>query len=236
MSVQINTPEKITIGDNTYNIKVEYKHKKNSSATLNKDTIHIRIPWFLPKTQKNKHIEHLIQSMQKKISKHPKKITFKQVLEAGYFKIANDKYTIIPQKNRQKLHYSNNTFYINPKEDINSLEKKIQKKLCEIYHPVIKEKIDEINNQTLNYTYKSLTVKIVSSLWGHCTRDNKIMINLKILNASEDIIKYLIIHELSHISIKNHSPKFWRLVQTFCPNYKKLRKNLKDHPPELYKL
>ena len=73
------------------------------------------------------------------------------------------------------------------------------------------------------------------SKWGHCTHDDSIMLNLKLLNAEIEILNYVIYHELSHIKHKNHSSNFWAEVEKFCPNYKLLRKKLKNNPPGLFK-
>ena len=43
-----------------------------------------------------------------------------------------------------------------------------------------------------------------------------------------DVIDYVIIHELVHTKIKNHSSVFWAEVEKYCPDYKNLRKILKS--------
>ena len=48
-----------------------------------------------------------------------------------------------------------------------------------------------------NYNIKNIQIKNSKSKWGHCTFDNKIMINIKLLNTKENILDYVIIHELT---------------------------------------
>ena len=43
-----------------------------------------------------------------------------------------------------------------------------------------------------------------------------------------DTIDYVLIHELCHTKVKNHSEKFWKEVEKYCPNWRILRKNLKN--------
>ena len=44
-----------------------------------------------------------------------------------------------------------------------------------------------------------------------------------------DVIDYVLIHELCHTKVKNHSKNFWKEVEKYCPNYKELRKKLKTN-------
>lgn len=64
--------------------------------------------------------------------------------------------------------------------------------------------------------------------FGSCSFVNNINLNIKLMQYDNDIIDYVIIHELCHTKIKNHSKKFWAEVEKYCPNYKELRKKLKS--------
>jgi len=86
------------------------------------------------------------------------------------------------------------------------------------------------------FKIKGFELKNLNSKWGHCTFDNKIMLNLKLLNAPKEVLDYVIYHELSHIKHKNHSRNFWNEVSIFCKNHKVLRKVLKDESPKIFSL
>ncbi|MBQ8475948.1 M48 family metallopeptidase [bacterium] len=62
--------------------------------------------------------------------------------------------------------------------------------------------------------------------FGSCSYRNNINLNIKLMNYDFDVIDYVIIHELVHTKIKNHSKDFWLEVEKYCPNYKELRKKL----------
>lgn len=72
-------------------------------------------------------------------------------------------------------------------------------------------------------------IKNQKTRWGSCTKDNKIHINWKIIMAPMEIVDYLIVHELAHIKIKNHSVLFWNMVESVLPDYKKCRKWLREN-------
>ncbi len=75
--------------------------------------------------------------------------------------------------------------------------------------------------------YKDVKLSNSTRCWGTYSKDGKMRLNWKLVALPEEIINYVIIHELCHSKQLNHSPKFWTLVKTFEPNYKKLRELLK---------
>jgi len=75
----------------------------------------------------------------------------------------------------------------------------------------------------------AVTVKATRSKWGHCTRAGAIQYNWQILLAPEAVVDYLVAHEVSHLRHHNHSPAFWALVASVCPDYLALRRWLKSN-------
>jgi len=65
---------------------------------------------------------------------------------------------------------------------------------------------------------KKIIIKKLKNRWGSVT-NKEINLNFNLIKAPEDIIDYIIIHELCHFNIKGHSHKFWRYVHSFVPNY-----------------
>ncbi|HSN57844.1 MAG TPA: SprT family zinc-dependent metalloprotease, partial [Clostridiaceae bacterium] len=72
-------------------------------------------------------------------------------------------------------------------------------------------------------------VRAQKTIWGSCSYDNNISINLKLALAPPEIIDYIIVHELCHIKHKNHSSEFWLAVESVMPDYKQRRSWLKEH-------
>ncbi len=75
---------------------------------------------------------------------------------------------------------------------------------------------------------KSVRFRAQNRRWGSCSSRGDVSLNWKIIVFSSEIIDYVLIHELSHLKHMNHSPVFWKLVESFCPNYKKLKVRLKE--------
>lgn len=63
--------------------------------------------------------------------------------------------------------------------------------------------------------------------WGSCSAQKIINLNWKLILFADEIIDYVLIHELSHLRHLDHSANFWGLVEQHCPDYKKISTMLK---------
>ncbi len=72
-----------------------------------------------------------------------------------------------------------------------------------------------------------VSVRAQKTRWGSCSAKGNLSFNYKLMRFRQEVIDYVIIHELCHLKEMNHSKRFWNLVSSYCPEYKKLRKELK---------
>ena len=229
----------IQINEQIFEITVKFTKKKNSSVSVSNTTINFRLPDHISNRQATQHFEELLNKIQIKIIRSPKiqnqniYPTFKQIYSSGKFKFHNSIYTI-EKSTTQGVKLDEFHFRVNQNLTLQQIEKTIIKRLIEKYTPILNNHMKTLNQVTYNYPISGFHIAMVKSKWGHCTHDNKIMLNLKLLNTSVDILNYVIFHEISHIKQKNHSPKFWQEVEKFCPNHKQLRKTLKNDSPGLF--
>ncbi|MGI6225395.1 MAG: M48 family metallopeptidase [Peptococcales bacterium] len=77
--------------------------------------------------------------------------------------------------------------------------------------------------------YNQLRVKNQSTRWGSCSTKGNINLNWRIIMAPDEVINYLIVHELAHLKHMNHSQDFWNFVAIFMPDFAIWRKWLKDN-------
>lgn len=64
--------------------------------------------------------------------------------------------------------------------------------------------------------------------WGSCSSRGNVYFNWRIIMAPDQVIDYIVVHEIAHLIHRNHSPVFYRCVEAILPDYKKRRKWLKD--------
>lgn len=80
----------------------------------------------------------------------------------------------------------------------------------------------------------SIKVKNFKSRWGSCSVDGDITFNWRIILAPHQIVDYVVVHELCHLLEHNHSPKYWKLVETVVPAFRDSRAWLKINGGSLF--
>ena len=84
-------------------------------------------------------------------------------------------------------------------------------------------------SKRISIEFNSLTIKSYTARWGSCNIRGDIFLNWKLIMLPESVIDYVLIHELAHINVPNHSSEFWKLVKKKDPNYCKNKRWLKDN-------
>jgi predicted metal-dependent hydrolase len=86
--------------------------------------------------------------------------------------------------------------------------------------------VNEIG-EILNVKPEKILFRKMKRRWGSCNYKKKVLILNKLLQyLPEELIKYIVIHEMCHLIIKNHKKEFWLLVKKFDPNFKEKEKLL----------
>ena len=73
----------------------------------------------------------------------------------------------------------------------------------------------------------ALAIKEDGTRWGSCSGKNRLCLSWRLMERPREVIDYVIIHELCHTEHHDHSKGFWALVESFLPNYRALRRELK---------
>ncbi len=75
-------------------------------------------------------------------------------------------------------------------------------------------------SENLHFSYNHLYIRSQRTKWGNCSEDKNISLNWRLIKAPEFVIDYLIVHELVHTRIMNHTGKFRTLLKSLYPDYK----------------
>jgi predicted metal-dependent hydrolase len=92
----------------------------------------------------------------------------------------------------------------------------------------------DVLSEEYQLPYSGLTIRKLSSRWGSCSSHQKISLSTYLIQLPDDLISYVITHELVHTKHMNHGKDFWNKMEQIIPNVKEKRKKLKTYRPALF--
>lgn len=91
---------------------------------------------------------------------------------------------------------------------------------------IIISRLEEIN-RFYGFTYHRVSIRNQKTRWGSCSKDGNLNFNYRLIFLKPEFLDYVIAHELCHLKEFNHSINFWRLVAKVCPDFRKIKRELK---------
>jgi predicted metal-dependent hydrolase len=79
------------------------------------------------------------------------------------------------------------------------------------------------------HDYAGLTIRGQRTRWASCSADGRMSFNWRLLLAPEEVVDYVVWHEVCHLEVHDHSPRFWRLLESRCPEYRRHARWLRLH-------
>ena len=216
--------------NSNFEIKINRSIRRNSVALIVKDnTLYVKAPFYISE----KTINNIITIKKKWITK---KFAEDNILRGQ---------PIIKYNNGDILLFKGKQYKLNVKE-FSSNKVELPNTFFNVYinesyqnKVIIKDTILKwyfyeskyYLNKTITY-YKNLMdvsvndIKIseYKSKWGSCNKAKNLTFDWRIIMAPEQVLRYLVVHELSHIRHPNHSLSFWRNVESFMPSFNIHRK------------
>jgi predicted metal-dependent hydrolase len=78
-------------------------------------------------------------------------------------------------------------------------------------------------------SYTKLTIRGQRTRWASCSRGGAMSFNWRLLLAPEPVLDYVVWHEVCHLEVMDHSPRFWALLAGRCPDYREQSRWLRRH-------
>lgn len=233
---------RISIDGKMVPIHIYHEGRMNSRVSVTKTGIHIRIPFITPDFEKKRLVNQFVEWASKKIAEKNLHFDRYRIYQDGdKIEFYDQTYQITIATNhshecRIQLRDSQLLLNIDPyemgKQKDEIISKLIYKVLAKKYKPIITAWIHRLNNQFKIGKVNQVRIKNNSTNWGSCSNKGNINISIRLLFAPEEVVEYVLLHELAHLQHQNHSKAYWELVDSICPNYKThedwLRKNAKN--------
>ena len=99
--------------------------------------------------------------------------------------------------------------------------------LAEQMRRCLPEKLNR-HGASMGVTFGRVTIRCQQTRWGSCSSRGNLNFNCLLMLAPEEVLDYVVVHELAHRKQMNHSALFWQEVARECPDYKKPLRWLKD--------
>lgn len=91
---------------------------------------------------------------------------------------------------------------------------------------VLTKKVDEFA-KIMNVEPTAVKITSAKKRWGSCSWRNGLNFSWRLIMAHEELVDYVVVHELAHLIEMNHGKRFWRIVEEIVPDHKNVRRRLK---------
>ncbi len=123
--------------------------------------------------------------------------------------------------NSGKNYENENCFYLK-----NSLS--VRRYFEKTRGPILVEALHDLSLKMKLFP-EDVTIRDFKARWGSCDAARRIQLNWRLSMLPINLRDYVLIHELCHLAVLNHSASFWKLVERFCPDFKECKKALKNY-------
>lgn len=218
---------------------IYYENRKNVRASVAKKSVNLRMPYRLLAIEKKKHFTWFETWLKKNETYLKEHFAVKEYQVGSELVVGNRKYEIQIEDSSNKSHsgkLKNGIIYLKINREQPNSQRAIKTLLSRIvgndFQPEMERKVKELNHLHFKVEVSGVKLKYTSSRWGSCSSKGNINFSTRLLFAPEEVVDYVIIHELAHRIEMNHSARFWKLVSDAMPNYKKHEKWLKEFGKE----
>ncbi len=231
----------VEVGERKIPAKIYVEMRRGVRFSLGKNGAILRMPVLLPASAKQVELERFKAWVTQKVSEKGPEDSHalgKIYQDGDELQVGSRSYSIHIDWTDNKTHSarlrSRNIYLKLTKTDTESNRTKavrqlISRTVAQDYQPHIERRVMELNHLYFRKEIQSVSLKYNTSNWGSCSTKANINLSTCLLFAPDDVIDYVIIHELAHLLEMNHSPRFWKHVEDAMPDYKEKKKWLKQN-------
>ncbi len=231
----------IQINEKPVLVEVHREMRRNTRASIVGKGVLIRLPLMLIPSQQEIEVEKMLtwaktqlqqnEKLQKRVIgrhyEHEDKITVGEKTYAiSIDREPRASHTAKLEKNYIRIKLAESASAHNAQKAIRHL---LSRCVAADFLPQITRRVQEWNHLHFKKNIKSIQLKYNHSNWGSCSSSGNINLSTRLLFAPDDVIDYVIVHELSHLVELNHSDRFWKVVSDVMPDYMEKEKWLKEH-------
>jgi len=201
--------------------KLVRSRRKTVAIYITKNAeVEVRAPLKMPKAE----IEKFIAEKEKWIETHltqrkqinNEKISF--TLTYGDMILLRGKMYDIRAKDGINAGFDGECFYLPPNLNPDIIKRTVIQIYTAMAKLIIKSNVNEYSKH-MNVTPAAIRITNAKTRWGSCSGKNSINFSWRLAMADDDVIDYVVVHELAHTIEHNHSVRFWAVVKSVLPDY-----------------
>ena len=205
-------------------VEVTYKNIKNMHLRVRDGIVKISAPFKIKEEFIKKFVNDNLDYIKNQLKLQEEKQNAKNIKINDFITLFDRKYQILPISTKAKV--TENFIFVNEDKDIRNQIKNLFKN--EFLKYIITLTYKYFSIMSLQCEFPKIIIKDVKSKWGSYNKiKHEIIYASELMFYDEEVITYIIVHELSHILEFNHSKNFYDVVSKYCPNYKQIKNKLK---------
>lgn len=236
----------LDIGGTAVPVRIYQERRNNVRASIGKTAAFLRMPYGLPATEQEKHLQWFKNWLQQQvansdtISRH---FGHRDYQDGDTLTVGRRQYRLSIQYSDRKTHsgklLEDDTIALKLSQHdagpnfVKNMQHLLSRIVAQDFLPAITRRVDDLNDRFFQQDIGGVRLKYNHSNWGSCSAKGNINLSTRLLFAPDEVIDYVIVHELAHRIEMNHSPRFWKLVSDAMPDYRDQENWLKVHGGEL---
>lgn len=203
--------------------------RKTAAIYIRNDGVEVRAPLKMPKREIDKFVASKEKWITDNLAKLHEQMKKKEVFALNYGStvMLRGKEYILTAKNGTRAGFDGDCFYLPP-----NLESEQIKSVCvQIYHRIAKAHLTNrlsVYAERMGVTPSAVKINGAKTRWGSCSAKKNINFSWRLIMADDEVIDYVIVHELAHLTEMNHSARFWAVVENVLPDYRERKSQLGD--------
>lgn len=225
----------------SYPVEIHLERRRNSRVSIGKRAIHIRLPTALDRAERLKEIRNLKtwarNTIKQNLERFEPQFT-KKYKDGDILPVGSKRYVLrilYKDKKSSSARLIDNEILLSISSNLT--QEQLTHHISTLLSRCIagerlrglKKRIEDLNQRYFKQAIAGIYFKYNKSNWGSCSAKRNINISTRLLFAPDKVLDYVCIHELAHLIERNHSRRFWALVERAMPHYQEQQNWLKEN-------
>lgn len=203
--------------------------RKTIAIYIRDGVVDVRAPLKMPRSEIDVFVRLKSQWIESKLATSSQRLAQRQAFVLGYGDtiLYRGQEEPIYAKQGKSVGFDNAGFYMPP----NMTNEQIKATCVKLYRNLANSQLTmRVVHFALQMGLSPTCVKInrATTRWGSCSSRGNLNFSWRLIMAGDDVIDYVVVHELAHLLEMNHSPRFWAIVEGILPDYRQRQARLKQ--------